>query len=259
MARPLGVATNRNLQIKHKGALKHLSKTIIKTSDWRHLTLNEPSHLDLNVFKWHPRWSLPLQIPEVQFCSSLWPQFKSKITPLLWWSGVRVFSWTSVQCDIGLRRYHMRFMEVLELALAILFFTPPFLTAELSVPVWTFPCWPWGPVHRVQVMGSLVGGQTCLIWLLIFVSFPQETLEEEPVQVTGYTCNESNANSFYFKTVHLFICQMLSLDQHIHRYTCSLSVSRTPKHMKSFTDLSFSFIYITDEDLSMKWKCTRFR
>ncbi|KAG7234107.1 hypothetical protein INR49_005821, partial [Caranx melampygus] len=33
--------------------------------------------------------------------------------------------------------------------------------------------------------------------------------EEEPVQVTGY--NQSNANSFYSKTVHLFICHMLSL------------------------------------------------
>lgn len=124
----------------------------------------------------------------------------------------------------------------------ILFFTPLFLTAELSVlpsvPVWTFPCWPWGPVHRVQVMGSLAGGQTVWFgcWFCVFsTGNATGDAKEEPVHMTGYTCNKSNANSFYSKTVHLFICQMLSHIKHIHRYTFSLSGSLTPR---------ISFIYI---------------
>lgn len=39
-------------------------------------------------------------------------------------------------------------------------------------------------------------------------SRPTGDAEQEPVQVTGY--NESNANCFYLKTLHLFICQRLS-------------------------------------------------
>lgn len=103
------------------------------------------------------------------------------------------------------------------------------------------------------------------------VSFPQEALRRSLSGWPATTCNESNANSFYFKTFHLFICQnaviCVNTDKHIHRYTTSLSVSRshtntyTGTHKKNFMDLRhiiiyFSFIYIEDEDLSMKWKWT---
>lgn len=120
-----------------------------------------------------------LQIPEVQFCSSLWPLFKSKNTSLLWWSGVTVFSWNSVQCDIGFRRCHMMFKVVLEGARVgfawLCFSLLCFLTAELLV----LPLCPRLNFSMLAlVSGTLSPGHVvsgwradCLIWLLILCLF----------------------------------------------------------------------------------------
>ena len=124
---------------------------------------------------------------------------------------------TSLLCDQGFSAVLMgrwmkriKFKVVFGVAkswLCRIFFFSSFLpTAQLcvlpSVPVWTFPWWPWGPVHRVQVIGSLVGRTLFVLADLLHLFAPcAGDAEEEPVQVTGY--NESNAYQLYFKTVHL--------------------------------------------------------
>lgn len=91
-----------------------------------------------------------------------------------------------------------------------------------------------------------------------FLVFSAGEAEEEPVQVAGYACKESNADSFYFQTVHLLICQTASpVRRQSNTYVdafafSSTSSPNTQTHEELYgPDTCYHFIY-------KRWKCKTF-
>lgn len=118
-----------------------------------------------------------------------------------------------------------------------LFFPSLFLTAELSVlhsvPVWTFPCWPWGPVHRVQVMGSLMEGR--LFDLAVdCVSFPQETLRRSLSRWPA-TCAKKATLTRSTSWLSIYSSARCRQTHSYCTYTCSLFVCLS--HTQTYEEL----------------------
>lgn len=173
----------------------------------------------------------------------------------------KVFSWTP-----GFRRYHMRFMMVLEwLGVGFAWFCFSLLSSWPQNSLFStlslcelFHVGP-GVQYTESRSWGLLWRADCLIWLLIVCLFRRRRW--------GGACPGDRlhvqSHSFYFVTVHLFICQMLSntFIMYIHVLSLCLSLSHTQTHEELYGPhfISYSFIYTKNEDLSMKWKCTKFR